>query len=389
VSAIHTEAQPVATTSLTSKTADFIPALDGLRAIAILWVILHNALAFDFAGERTKVLSIIANAGWVGVQLFFALSGFLITRILLRTRDKPGYYRAFFTRRALRILPLCYTFLFISLVAVPIFWPDTEAGAPFQPGHLWAWTFLFNWAKPLGWPSYGIPHFWSLAVEEQFYLVWPFIVLHMGSKSLIRFCIALVVIALCARTLLYVSGANAEMIYEFTFSRMDALALGATVAAVLHCDSWRAHILRLRRFVLPAAGILFVLTALSTDLFSRDIAPTQTIGQSTLAISCALLVLGVVIERSNRSHIVSAVLSIAPMQTIGRYSFGMYVLHFPIAHALTGFALQLESMLGPVYLPVWYVLIVALTLGAAWISYHVLELPFLEMKKRVATAETH
>jgi peptidoglycan/LPS O-acetylase OafA/YrhL len=387
VSVSHIETRYAEQSIAPSSASGFIPALDGLRAIAILWVILHNAFAFTLGTtERIKVLSVLANAGWVGVQLFFALSGYLITRNLLRSRDDDNYYRSFYMRRALRILPLCYTFLFVSLIAIPFFWPYTEAGRPLQAGHLWVWAFLLNWSQPLGWPSYGVPHFWSLAVEEQFYLVWPFVVQRLRSNSLLKFCALLVICALCFRTFLFMTGGNADMIYEFTLSRMDALALGAMVAFLLHEPKLRMKILDLRRFVLPAAGLVFVFSAAITDFFARDIVATQTLGQSTLAIACALLVLGVILERDSR-HAVTTVLSAAPMQAIGRYSFGMYVLHFPIAHALTGFAAYLEPMLGPLHLPVWYILIVLLTLGAAWISYHAIELPFLELKKRFGTAK--
>ncbi len=372
----------------TRTASDFIPGLDGLRAIAILWVVLHNALAFDFgSGERIKVLSIIANAGWVGVQLFFVLSGFLITRNLIRTRENPNYFRAFYTRRALRILPLCYVFLFVSLVLVPFIWPDTEAGAPFQVGHIWLWAFLYNWSVPLGWPSFGIPHFWSLAVEEQFYLIWPFVVYRIRSSRLLMFCASLVLLAFCSRVLLRLFEANADMIYEFTICRMDALAIGAMIAVAMHTAHSRALIVTHAKWLLPLGTLLFSISAIATLAFSRDIATTQTIGQSLLALACGLFVLNAVIAQHSSSRSFDAFLGSVPMQTIGRLSFGMYVLHFPIARSMTGMASSLEAVLGPIYLPLWYLLVVAATLGAAWVSYHLLELPFLKMKGRIFSVQ--
>jgi peptidoglycan/LPS O-acetylase OafA/YrhL len=177
---------------------EHIPALDGLRGIAILLVVPHNADVFSHSAAWLWPFALVAHAGWLGVQLFFVLSGFLITRNLIDSRDAPNYLRAFFGRRVLRIFPLYFATLFLCLVLLPHivdFAPGTLASHRHQLG---LWTFTINWVQPFGADVSGFSHFWSLAVEEQFYLVWPFVVLAAAGTRLFRICIVLAAVALAA-----------------------------------------------------------------------------------------------------------------------------------------------------------------------------------------------
>jgi peptidoglycan/LPS O-acetylase OafA/YrhL len=168
-----------------------IAALDGVRGLAVLVVIVHNAAWVTGESRHflTKLFGAAAAAGWVGVQLFFVLSGFLITGILLETRDRAGYFRSFYLRRTLRIFPLYY-----ALVAVTVF-----VVAPLSTDAVWAsqvyerqwayWLYVSNWVSPFGHGISGFSHLWSLAVEEQFYLVWPLMVWWLGARGLTRLAI--------------------------------------------------------------------------------------------------------------------------------------------------------------------------------------------------------
>ena len=154
-----------------SQTPRHIPALDGLRAIAILLVIPHNVYIFETTRGWLAPFAWISNAGWIGVQLFFVLSGFLITRNLLSSRGAPNYYSAFFGRRILRIFPLYYLVLTFFLLVLPEVVNLSAAIRSSYANQPWLWLFLSNWAQPFGKEVYWFPHFWSLAVEEQFYLL--------------------------------------------------------------------------------------------------------------------------------------------------------------------------------------------------------------------------
>jgi peptidoglycan/LPS O-acetylase OafA/YrhL len=185
-----------------------VPALDGLRAIAVLMVLLcHFQLATPHWIWR------VLHQGGFGVYLFFVLSGFLITRILLSEKNKPAYFRNFYARRTLRIFPLYYGVLALQFwVLLPIFpTPRILADAHYQ-GWLWAYGYNIltavkgHFVFSSDWMWLG--HFWSLAVEEQFYVVWPFIVLALGRETLLKLCIGIVALTPILRLVFYAAGAN-------------------------------------------------------------------------------------------------------------------------------------------------------------------------------------
>jgi peptidoglycan/LPS O-acetylase OafA/YrhL len=163
----------LATRLLVHGSARYIPALDGIRGLAIVWVVLHNATDISMAPASGvfRALGLLTHTGWIGVQLFFALSGFLITGGLLDTQRSAHYFRDFYAKRALRILPLYYGVLFALLVVVPLI-PAFSASISSE-GQASLWLFTVNWTHTA---PYGFAHFWSLAIEEQFYILWPLVV---------------------------------------------------------------------------------------------------------------------------------------------------------------------------------------------------------------------
>ncbi|HYL71508.1 MAG TPA: acyltransferase, partial [Candidatus Dormibacteraeota bacterium] len=169
--------------------------LDGIRGIAILLVIPRNAgLLLDLPGHAHGALYVtreLMQFGWAGVQLFFALSGFLISGALLDTRSAPDYYASFYERRALRILPLYFGVLIVTfLLLAPLRALPAELLAA-RAHQVWLWTFLSNWTDPLGLGVPGFTHFWSLALEWQFYLFWPLIVRRLDARQLLAVTLAI------------------------------------------------------------------------------------------------------------------------------------------------------------------------------------------------------
>ena len=173
----------------------YVPALDGIRGIAILTVMLHHFTIFGMVRPNNFIdvqFYRLASAGWCGVDLFFVLSGFLITGILLDTKSGPHFFRNFYMRRVLRIFPLYYGFLIVIFVLIPL---AIQVGDKFQTlldQQGWYWSYLINLPIAFkGWSSVIIiDHFWSLAVEEQFYLFWPLVVFFSQRRQLIFICLA-------------------------------------------------------------------------------------------------------------------------------------------------------------------------------------------------------
>jgi peptidoglycan/LPS O-acetylase OafA/YrhL len=183
--------------------AAFIPALDGLRGIAIILVMLHH---FTYYRPETGIDAVIAGVplfGWVGVDLFFVLSGFLITGILLDSRGSTRYFTNFYARRTLRIFPLYYLVLFLALVALPQF-PSVHtvlAGDIEMPPRWPYWAYLTNFSvAERGFVHGWVDVAWSLAIEEQFYLVWPLVIWLCPQRLLPWLCTAIVIGEVFARS---------------------------------------------------------------------------------------------------------------------------------------------------------------------------------------------
>jgi peptidoglycan/LPS O-acetylase OafA/YrhL len=358
-----------------------IPALDGIRGVAIIWVVLHNATAMPMAPSSRwlHVLPLLAHHGWIGVQLFFALSGFLITGGLLDSRGSAHYFRNFYAKRALRILPLYYTVLLVLLVFVPLLWTPPP---PFSSSHQAPlWLFTANWTQSV---PYGFAHFWSLAVEEQFYLIWPLVVVGLVARRLLPACLWIAAGALLLRCGLAAAGASTWTLYSNTACRMDALALGGAGACLVRIPAL-AEKLRTRLPLVGAASlVLFVVGLPLTQLYNRDSLSGATYGYTFLAFSSAAFVTWTAMleGRALEGLGVGSLLASAPLRSCGRYSYGMYVFH-NLLHKLLGepWLTKTFGKLPP--LPVVFLYAAAVLLATyvlALCSYHLLEKRFLRLK---------
>jgi len=354
----------------------YVPALDGIRGVAIVWVIFHNVTDMPFAPTHgvLRLLNVFAHSGWIGVQLFFALSGFLITAGLLATQSAPHYFRAFYAKRALRILPLYYGVLFVLLVLAPRLagehWPFNASGQASL------WLFTVNWTHTA---PYGFAHFWSLAVEEQFYLVWPLLVWRLPPRRLLSVCLWICLGALLLRGAMVLGGVDSWTIYSATTSRMDALALGAAGACALRISSLRGWIELRANALAPAALLLFVAGFPLTRFYSRYDWSGETLGYTLLAVVAA----GLVIAGTQRTTVARA-LAWAPLRSIGKYSYAMYVFQ-GLLHKLIGES-WLDAHFGtapPVAIGLIYgVALLTVTYALAALSYHAFEKHFLRLKRR-------
>jgi peptidoglycan/LPS O-acetylase OafA/YrhL len=368
-----------------SGAREHIPALDGLRGVAILLVIPHNADLFSNSAPWLWPMALLAHAGWLGVQLFFVLSGFLITRNLLAARGQPDYLRSFFVRRVLRIFPLYFLTLLVGLVLLPQLVEFSPGALASHRHQAWLWTFTSNWAQPFGADVSGFSHFWSLAVEEQFYLLWPFVVLLAAGSRLLIVCATLVVIALASRAVMLGSGAKPELLYMFTFCRMDALAMGAAMAVVsLHEPAmrWiRAH----SRSLLAEVLVVLLVVALYSHSYSVYDPQTLLMGQTLIAAAFAALIVSIgYVPPGAVGHGLRRMLEWGWLRRVGRYSFAMYVFHLPLLAAFGGDLRRWLAFSGSA-LPLLYALAaILLSYLAGVLSWHLLEKHFLALKARGA-----
>jgi len=363
-----------------------LPTLDGLRAIAILLVVPHNLdLIATFDGAQLVVAAL--HRGWIGVQLFFVLSGFLITGILLDARDAPDYYRSFFVRRALRIFPLYYATLLVLFVLLPALGLVPASFKCDAMVELSYWTYFSNWYGPFHQGPDPVSHFWSLALEEQFYLLWPFVIHRRSAGWVMRLCLAIAAASLLLRVVMLLAGTPAQAIYQFLVTRMDALALGGAAAAAFRVPSAASWTLDHRRFLLGASLLSLVAGAVLSRGYNLTHPVTLSLGFTFLAVGFALLVAAVVAADLLGAAGWPAALRWSFLRRVAKYSYAMYVLSVPL-HFLVG--KPVLSALGlaagnSILVDLAYIIVgTALSFLAAAASFHLLEVHFLNLKDRFA-----
>jgi peptidoglycan/LPS O-acetylase OafA/YrhL len=367
-------------------------ALDGVRGLAIAMV-----LGTHFIGntEATNLfergLTQLFNYGTLGVDLFFVLSGFLITGILHDSKGAPHYFRNFYVKRSLRIFPLYYAvlaFIFFVLPHVPAAQgPELEEMREHQA---WAWLYGINIlvAKLGAWAPPYINHFWSLAVEEHFYFAWPLVVWAFGPRALLRISLACVALGLGFRVALTLAGANAIAVYALTPGRLDALCLGAFLAVLARQPGGMAAIQRwYRPAALGVAGLL-VLTFVwnrFTEFGVEVLRPMR--GTLFAGLLAAVLLTALTAAPGSR---VGRFFRSAPMRFFGKYSYGLYVFHAMISHFFVARRTEhvVAGWVGNHTLAVFLQAAagLALSIGVSWASFHLMEKPFLALKRHFEPA---
>jgi len=389
---LQTAALSTKATTVPTRSMRHFPALDGVRAIAILLVIPHNLnLIVQPSGTIGYFVVSYLDRGWIGVQLFFVLSGFLITGILLDTNETAGYLRSFFVRRALRILPVYYAlllFVFVFLSAANLLPPSLPRSSGTELSY---WLFFANWYGPLHAGQGSMTHLWSLSVEEQFYLVWPFVVWRRSAAQLRLLCVGIAVLSLCIRFWMLHVGAPTEAIYQFSISRMDALALGGAAAATMRMPLIVQQIASRSRAIFASALIVLLVGAALTGGYAAANPTTMSLGYTLLALDFAAIILLAACADTGQASGWIRFLGLPGMRSIGKYSYSMYLLHVPL-HLLVG--LRVMKAFGfdrntPLIVNVAYLLLgTALSYAAAAATYRLIERPFLRLKKPLAPSQT-
>lgn len=360
--------------------------LDGLRGIAVLIVVIHNSawIAGESQQFLLKLVSAFTATGWLGVQVFFALSGFLITGILVDTVGRPGYFRSFYLRRSLRIFPLYYVFLLLVLgLALTL-----GASATFAAPPWYYWVYLQNWFTPFHDSPHALAHLWSLAVEEQFYLLWALVVWGVSRRSLVRLCLGLLLVTPIIRLLLREAGLPQITAYDFTIARWDALAAGALVALLVRESHGRELLARWQGWAVAGAALGVAAVVAIQHGFHQDGLGTQVFGQSGIAVISAGIIAMTAVGPADRHSRLRHALSGPGLRTLGKYSYAMYIFHLPITRVLE--PVLGEAVRGPdtpwrfLRLALYVALVLGLTLACALASWRWIEQPCLAWKERIA-----
>ncbi|MCO6509296.1 MAG: acyltransferase [Aridibacter famidurans] len=342
------------------------PSLDGLRGIAILAVLAFNGHLLFMQG------------GFLGVDVFFVLSGFLITSILLQDYSKTSRFdfRDFYIRRALRLLPALFALILFVVTFARVFETGDSLSNTLN-GVMYTLFYVANWAQvPPFPPGIGpLSHAWSLSVEEQFYIVWPlvlFLLLRLRSKIIAAATVTGMILGSVMTSVLMW---NAEVPYLRMYFGSDVraheLLIGCLAALMLYWgvfsekEKFRAAFRLLAP--LSLAGIVISFFAVS-----HQTAFVYNGGFALVSAATAVLILGLVLYPSKLSR----VFEVAPLVWIGQISYGIYLWHFPVIEGTKKF---FEGAMPPVFLAAAGVL---MSVAVAAVSYYLLELPFLRLKRR-------
>ena len=365
--------------------ADRVPELDGVRGLAILMVLFFHILKrADNLTSSNLLHSItsIARIGWVGVDIFFVLSGFLITSILLKTRDKPHYFKNFYVRRILRIFPLYYIVIIGLLLFLPVLDPDTAAGTQ----ALWPFFILYqqNWvyiAKPG--PSAFLVVTWSLAIEEQFYMIWPAIVKFFSKRQMVFIGVGIILFSLMMRIILTMLAIRdfptKDFFYYGSVTRFESLAAGALVAIISRSSEWKNRLGKYSKL-----GFTLSILGFGATLFGSSLSPTSNNsnlaiwGYTLLAMIGSTLIMILITQPENswvRVTFRNKILSF-----FGKYSYSMYLLHMPILLVLWNYFTGVKRQSFAVWLT--FILISFFgTIVASLLTWHLLEKHAIGLKK--------
>jgi len=365
-----------------------VPALDGLRGVAVSLVVFYHYFDISVSSPVLGVLRPLSSFGWSGVDLFFVLSGFLITGILVDTRGRPHYFRSFYARRSLRIFPVYYLTLIVVFVFGPALGLDVARHLA-ASDWLWFGLYLSNWQMGLEgvWAPAGMAVFWSLAIEEQFYLVWAPLVRALAPRILGALAIGLVAGPLLLRCILVASGAaNPIAIHVLTVTRLDVLAVGACIALFVRSEVGGEQLLRAGTWALGVGAAATAALLIVQGSASWEGPAVQSVGLTAIAVAYGgVLLLAYSLPASSA---LVRVLTSRGLQFIGKYSYAIYVFHALVHHELL---MRLQASPGTVRsllaigVSPWIALTVAailVTLALSVASWHLVEKHSLAFKGR-------
>ncbi len=356
-----------------------IPALDGVRGLAILLVLLIHVY-YRGPVVSTDQTSHPLLAGWLGVDLFFVLSGFLITAILLKTRSDPGYLRNFYLKRVFRIFPLYYAALLgvmalgLAVRALPPLLASVVADA--NRHMAWYLAYAANWAPALhvslGKATVALGPLWSLAIEEQFYLVWPLLMLLTPQRWLTALLLALMAAVAALRWAL--EGAwSTDAIYQATITHCDGLIFGSLLAVLARAlGPGRTF------FAISAASLAGGFAVLLAVFLSAHAVHYSNPAVEVLGFTPAALMWGGLIGCSMFVRPLRRVMSLGLLRRLGRYSYFIYIAHWPCLLLLS----QLRLPPGYVSYALFLIAFTATMMALGWLSFTLFEQPMLRLRDR-------
>ncbi len=355
------------------------PELDGIRGMAISFILIFHCMPFKGIPIDSAAF-MLKNSMWIGVDLFFVLSGFLITRILMGLKEQNKKYLVFYGRRALRIFPLYYfslVFVFFVLTNNQEIKYILTYAAPKQWFFLYGYNIYIMIKNSFSISDY-LNHFWSLCVEEQFYLFWPFLIFSFTSKKLPYVMLSAVLISILSKIFLYLMGMNWPVIFSNTIARMDCFAFGG-LAAYGYINWNNSNFNQRIKTLFFVSIVVLVVYGVVEKGIRLDSFFTQVLITPVIAVFFSSFIYLII---NGYFKFLQWLFFLKWLRLLGKYSYGIYVYHWLLFITLVRldiFKLNIKNA--------WleFLLLLIVTISVSVMSYHVLELPFLKMKRYLDT----
>ncbi len=375
----HTTAQQV---------TNQIIALEGLRGIAILMIMLRHFYNEEIIRDAYPIIGPIitklAIAGNYGVELFFVISGFLITNVLLDSKNGPNYYRNFYMRRFLRIFPLYYAVLFVIFFILPHLVTFDTAAKDITTRQIWFWTYLSNapWAGG-GWDNsaiFRLGHLWFLCVVVHFYIIWPLIIYKYEQQTIVKICLAGMIVCLTAR-IFYTTAGWPEFFRWTTITKCDGLLWGSFLAVGLKQKNITNLIHEYTPIVALLSGLIFSALILVPRRLMWDTSQYWWTFMETVSV---LFFGGVLLLALRETGALTALMKNKLLVTLGKYSYGLFIIHnicLPLFQRLfkpTELAIKLDSPM--MAQGIYYILTITSSLILAFATWHLYEKQFIKLK---------
>ena len=323
--------------------------------------------------------------GWIGVDLFFVLSGFLITEILLRTREEKKFLKKFYIRRILRIFPLYYLSLFLFFMIAPYFSALKSQYSFYYDHQAMMWLYLQNWlfifhAHPAN--NMLFQHFWSLAIEEQFYLIWPFVILICkNQKKLIWVIYISLASCILFRIFSWAYYSNNNIIFYLqNWTRIDGICVGSLIAV------WKFNRQHLENKILKFSGVLISIHLLAIIIVRTILKHTPQYYFFIFTSVSAAFGIILVYALKDRIPFIKSLLSSRPLCYLGKISYGLYIFHYPVLQLVRFYLPDIKITIGSIQID--RILIIALVstaiaLFVSILSYHFFETKILMLRNRI------
>jgi peptidoglycan/LPS O-acetylase OafA/YrhL len=375
---------------MNNSTQKHIEILDGIRGLAIILVLFahfvredFNLKNFSFVGSIFTKISLM---GLTGVSLFFVLSGFLITGILLAVKNKKHYFQNFYGRRILRIFPLYYLSLFLVFIILQIIIDFTRESLFLQGKQFWLWSYLSNIPSVAGiWnrsDQFALGHFWSLSVEEHFYILWPLIILYTDINKMVTICKTIIIISLAAgisSTLLMNDHIFFKLLSWTTITFSGSLALGALLAIHKYQHGSLSLLSKTGKSWMVIFGILFLFVGFFPRKYNADLR-----GIIAHEISWFFYA-GLIIYLLNLkpTSIIYKSFTNSLLLLFGKISYGIYIYHGILMPVFQKMEIDtLSDKLGSplIALLLYYIIAIGTCFLIAMLSWNFLEKRFLKLK---------